>query len=51
VTTLNEHLAAIDPSYVVHQVKEKFGTLRYYCVPNEPAPEPREAFKAAIREA
>jgi hypothetical protein len=27
------HLAlkAIDPSYEIHQIKEKFGGLRYYC--------------------
>lgn len=27
---LDQALAAIDPGYEVHQVKEKFGTLRYY---------------------
>lgn len=27
---LDEKLAEIDPSYEVHQAKEKFGTLRYY---------------------
>lgn len=30
----DERLAAIDPEYVVHQVKQKFGTLRYYCAPS-----------------
>jgi hypothetical protein len=28
VISLDERLAAIDPDYIVHQVKEKFGTLR-----------------------
>lgn len=27
---VDERLAAIDPDYAVHQVKEKFATLRYY---------------------
>lgn len=30
IASLNESLAAIDPDYKVMQVKEKFGTLRYY---------------------
>jgi hypothetical protein len=30
ICQLDEQLAAIDPTYSVHQVKEKFGTLRYY---------------------
>lgn len=31
VVELDRQLAAIDPGYVVRQVKEKFGGLRYYC--------------------
>ena len=31
IVKLDERLAAIDPDYEVMQVKEKFGTLRYYC--------------------
>lgn len=27
---LDSDLAQLDPNYVIHQVKEKFGTLRYY---------------------
>lgn len=27
----DRRLAAVDPDYRVHQVKEKFGRLRYYC--------------------
>ncbi|MDR0849348.1 MAG: hypothetical protein LBN10_10010 [Propionibacteriaceae bacterium] len=30
ITKLDADLAALAPDYVVHQVKEKFGTLRYY---------------------
>lgn len=30
VAQLDRDLAAIDPSYVLHQVKQKFGSLRYY---------------------
>lgn len=30
ITELGAELAAIDPNYVVHQIKEKFGTLRFY---------------------
>ena len=33
---LDTQLAAIDPAYVVHQVKEKFGGLRYYAEPSPP---------------
>lgn len=32
---LDRDLAEIDPTYTVHQVKEKFGTLRYYCHASE----------------
>lgn len=31
VIELDQQLAAIDPNYEIHQVKEKFGGLRYYC--------------------
>ena len=31
VIQLDQQLSAIDPSYEIHQVKEKFGGLRYYC--------------------
>jgi hypothetical protein len=33
---LDTRLANIDPGYVVHQVKEKFGGLRYYTEPSPP---------------
>jgi hypothetical protein len=48
----DERLSAIDPDYVVHQIKEKFGTLRYYCAPSgEPSPELLNAFDDIISEA
>jgi hypothetical protein len=31
VIATDQRLAEIDAQYVVHQIKEKFGTLRYYC--------------------
>jgi len=34
IIKLNDDLAAIDPGYVVDQVKEKFGGLRYYATPS-----------------
>lgn len=52
VATLDERLAAIDPDYVVHQVKEKFGTLRYYCAPSDDSStELRNTFSEIIGEA
>ena len=35
ITVLDAALAELDPDYEVQQVKEKYGTLRYYC---DPAP-------------
>jgi hypothetical protein len=53
VVALDQRLSAIDPDYVVHQVKEKFGALRYYCAPSaeEPSPAVLDAFGAIIGEA
>jgi hypothetical protein len=34
VIATDAQLARLDPNYVVHQIKEKFGTLRYYCRPS-----------------
>jgi hypothetical protein len=31
VLDLDKQLAKIDPNYEIHQVKEKFGGLRFYC--------------------
>ncbi|ORB62780.1 hypothetical protein [Mycolicibacterium tusciae] len=53
VVALDRRLSAIDPEYVVHQIKEKYGTLRYYCAPSaeEPSPAVLDAFRAIIGEA
>lgn len=52
VVGVDERLSAIDPEYVVHQIKEKFGTLRYYCAPSgEPSPAVFDAFRAITGEA
>lgn len=52
VATLDGRLAAIDPDYVVHQVKEKFGSLRYYCASSgDHSTELRETFHHVIEEA
>lgn len=44
VVTVDERLAAIDPDYVMQQVKEKFGTLRYYCAPSDSGADLHDAF-------
>lgn len=36
ITDLDQRLAAIDPNYEIHQVKEKFGGLRYYFGASDP---------------
>lgn len=52
VVACDERLAALDPDYVVHQVKEKFGTLRYYCAPSvDPSPAVWETFHDITSEA
>lgn len=38
VLELDRKLAEIDPDYVVHQVKEKFGSLRFYAQRSEKRP-------------
>lgn len=40
VIATDHRLAEIDAGYVVHQIKEKFGTLRYYCGPSSDDPSP-----------
>jgi hypothetical protein len=37
VVDVDHQLAEMDPAYVVHQVKEKFGGLRYYFTPSDTA--------------
>ena len=53
VVDTDAQLAAVDPDYVVLQVKEKFGALRYYCQPSgdDPAPEVCDALDAITDEA
>ena len=52
IVSCDEQLAAIDPAYAVLQVKEKFGTLRYYCVPSaDLSADDRERFDHHVREA
>jgi hypothetical protein len=53
VIATDHRLAEIDANYVVHQIKEKFGTLRYYCAPtgDDPNPELLDAFDAITDDA
>jgi hypothetical protein len=39
---LDEQLRALLPNYVIHQVKEKYGGLRYYWEPGEDGPDPND---------
>jgi RNA polymerase-binding transcription factor DksA len=39
---LDEQVRALLPNYVIHQVKEKFGGLRYYWEPGEEARDPSD---------
>lgn len=50
ITTLGADLALVDPHYEVHQVKEKFGTLRFYAETNLEG-ELGERFDALIEDA
>lgn len=48
---LDEQLRALLPNYVIHQVKEKFGGLRYYWEPGEEVRDPSDpGAEAAIAE-
>ena len=51
VVDLDARLVELDPDYVVHQVKEKFGTLRFYCSPGGGPDSPAaESFDALVEE-
>ncbi|MHB1733448.1 MAG: hypothetical protein ACYCU8_08335 [Ferrimicrobium acidiphilum] len=39
VVEVDRRLAQLDPAYVVRQVKEKYGSLRYYFAPSDAASE------------
>lgn len=49
ITELDAALASLDANYVIHQVKEKFGTLRYYA--HTESTTVRAQFDALIRAA
>lgn len=53
VIATDQRLAELDPDYVVQQIKEKFGTLRYYCAPSgdDPGPELLDALDAITDDA
>ena len=53
VIATDQRLAEIDATYVVQQIKEKFGTLRYYYTPSrgDPTPELLDAFDAITDDA
>lgn len=51
VTGLDAQLAELDPEYELHQVKEKFGALRYYAHTASSNDEIQSAFWARIDEA
>jgi len=52
IVALDRRLAELDEDYVVHQVKEKFGGLRYYVEPSESAsPGTRTAMREVVKEA
>lgn len=48
IDRLHRELIALDPGYVLHQVKEKFGTLRFY---GEFREDVREVCEALVRSA
>jgi len=45
---LDEQLRALAPNYVIHQVKEKFGGLRYYWEPGEEVRDPSDPGGEAV---
>jgi hypothetical protein len=53
VIATDQRLAELDAHYVVQQIKEKFGTLRYYCAPSseDPSPELLDALDAITDDA
>lgn len=53
IADVDRQLSNLDPDYIVHQVKQKFGTLRYYCCPSgdEPSCSTLDAFESITEEA
>ena len=50
VRRLEEELNKIDPDFILQQVKEKFGGLRYYATPHVPDPAFQQAINVAEAE-
>jgi len=48
---LDQTLATIAPGYVVHQVKQKFGSLSFHAAPSEDPYDYNEEFQEVIRAA
>lgn len=48
IAEADTRLSAIDPDYTVHQVKQKFGTLRLYIAASESDRQQDEALKAVL---
>lgn len=36
ISELHHKICELDPDYRIYQIKEKFGTLRFYCAPSNP---------------
>ena len=53
IVEVDRRLSELDPNYKVQQIKQKFGTLRYYCSPSgdEPLPDTLDAFESITDEA
>ncbi len=53
IIEVDRKLSNVDPNYKVQQIKQKFGTLRYYCWPSgdEPSPTALVAFETITDEA
>jgi hypothetical protein len=51
ITRLDAALSALDPDYQIHQIKEKFGTLRYYAETEIEDESRRARFHGLIAEA
>jgi hypothetical protein len=48
IQELHEHLVDLDPNYVVHQVKEKYGALRFEAGSSSTDPAVQERFSALL---
>ena len=48
IVRLDRAMAGVDPLYEIHQVKQKFGGLRYYYQPSASSPEERRVELAVL---